>query len=235
MRRDIVVPVGVAVVSAAISAGVTYFVAKKAFEASYEVRLAEEIQTSVDFLVQNEVELEKVDVVVDTDFLDIDAIEFPADPEEESRDLVPGAVSAALAKPSLQDLAARNQQVQYHKVLTTEEYSDDPDLPEIPEENPDISVISKDIFMENGSEFDQCSVTYFADGGVLDEEGSFVEDHVDMIGEGPYPFGEMSEDPIVVYIRNKRLEREFEVIQDEGNATDFLAHSLQYMWSGHVK
>lgn len=76
------------------------------------------------------------------------------------------------------------------------------------------------------SEYPQSVLTVFADGGVLDEAGSFVAAHTDLIGVGPYPFGEMSEDDSVVYIRNKKLEREFEVIKDDQNAADFLSPDL---------
>lgn len=224
---------GVGVVSAAAGAAVGYFVTKKVLDELYETRLAEEVQTSIDFLIQQGVSLEKVDVVVDVEDLADDEV---PEPELEEKEVAGERVFGDAYKSDLSavaDAALKNQQVRYDKVLTTEEYTeeDKSEFPDPPEEDPEISVISKDIFLENATEWPQSTLTYFSDAGVLDDMGEFVADHVTLIGQGPYPFGFMSEDPEVVYIRNKRLEQEFEVLKDEGKAADFLAHSLKDMYS----
>lgn len=135
-------------------------------------------------------------------------------------------------KPPLEDLVHRNQETPYHKIATpdVEETPEEVELPEEPIEDPDISIISRDIFMENGTGWEQETLTYFADNGVLDVHGDFVEDHELLIGKGRPRFGQLSEDENVVYMRNKRLEKEYEIISDPGNASEFLTHSLQDMF-----
>lgn len=223
------------IASASVGSLATYFISKKRFDESYEVRLAKELQSSIDFLVRNDIDLKKVDIGdpdLDQDLINEEPEKTIPDPpeleeeEEDTRERIFGDEN----KPPIDSLAA-NQAIEYHKMLVTETYIEKVD--ELEEENyedPDISVISRDIFTENGSSFDQSSLTYFADGGVLDEAGGFVENHTDLIGSRLPPFGEMSQDPMIVYIRNKRLQREFEVIQDDQKASDFLAHELHSMY-----
>jgi len=88
---------------------------------------------------------------------------------------------------------------------------------------PDIHAITTDEFMANESGFLQSSLTYFADGGVLDEDGDLVVDHVDLIGDAIPPFGQLSGESHVVYLRNTKKQLEFEVIQDDANAADIIS------------
>lgn len=235
-RKDILVAVGASLVSAGIASGVTWYVTKRIVGEQYEERLNKEIQESVDYILKNH------NVVVTDDDPDIlaaalDQAESELETIEEQLDEIEGerVFASEEGKPSLEELAARNQKMAYHKILTNEEYTDAveevfPENPEPVEEDPDISVISRDIFIENGTEWDQDTLTYFADGGVLDSMGDFVEDHEKLIGPGRPRFGELSSDANVVYVRNRRIEKEYEIISDPGNASDFLAHSLTNMY-----
>lgn len=134
-----------------------------------------------------------------------------------------------LTKPSPDEVLNKNQKVRYDAVVKGEGYSyhsdDKPPEGEIEmaEELGEIHAISTDEFMENESGYLQSTMTYFADGGVLDEDNELVVDFEDMIGTARPPFGELSGEPHIVYLRNTRLRREFEVIEDDANAADILA------------
>lgn len=254
-RKNVLIGLGVSTVSAAVASGITWFVTKRILDEQYEERLDEEIKTSVKYILK---QLEIDNVVVSDDDPDIleeqmNDAELPfelvtaeldtvSNLTEDYRSDEPEIVGERVfgsqdEKPPLEDLASRNHNVEYHKVLTDPDTYDTPvvveeeiELPPPPPEDPDISIISRDIFMENGSEWEQETLTYFADDGVLNVAGDFVEDHEKMIGVGRPRFGEMSEDANVVYVRNKRLEKEFEIIADPGNASEFLAHSLTQLF-----
>lgn len=213
------------VLAAAASSAITYVVIRKKLDEEYEVRLEEELQSSIEFLVDQKIDLAKAQISNDEPVpseLDLEEIEpEPLEPIEGER-----VFGSTDEKPSLDDLA-KNQKVQYNKVLTDAEYESAVLPPEPPYEDPDISVISRDIFMENGTDWEQDTLTYFADGGVLDDSGDFVDLHELLIGPGVPRFGELSEDANVVYVRNKKIQKEYEIISDPGNASEFLAHSLQ--------
>lgn len=229
-RNQKLAAVGLATLTVTATGVITYFATRKRLEAEYDERLAKELQSSLEYLAAKQVDLSKVTISDDLpeeepDNVDIQVDEL--DPVEGTRVFGSGA-----EKPSLEYLAKRNQLKQYNKILSEEGYKEDEETaPEEPiYENPDILVISRDVFMENETEWPQSTLTYFADDGVLDDKGDFVEESTTLIGEATPPFGQMSGDPVIVYLRNTKLEREFEVIQDSGNATDFLAHSLTEMY-----
>lgn len=250
-RNSILKGLGISVVSAAAGAGVAWFVTNKILGERYEERLDAEVAESVKFLV-NQMHMENV-VVTDADPDDLiageginldatqpveiilDEVEKQLDEQEERLDQIEEENAANKIfgsqeeKPPLSDLVSANQAVAYHKISTpdpVEEPVAEVELPEMVPEDPEIPVISRDIFLENGTEWEQETLTYFEDGGVLNVRGDFVEDHELLIGIGRPRFGELSEDPNVVYVRNKKLEKEFEVLYDPGNATEFLTHSL---------
>lgn len=246
MRR-VNVLIGIAA-SAAVSSGITWYVTKRIVSQQYEDRIDEEVKASVAHYLR---QVDPTTIVSDEDpdilaerlndeaineqvQVIIEAQEYA--PTEEVKEVEGERVFGATnEKPPLEDLAHRNNQVEYHKVLTVEKTEEvfpaQEDLPEPPPENPDISIISRDIFMANETEWEQDTITYFnGDGGCTDVNGSFIENHAELIGEGRPRFGEMSDDANVVYVRNKKLEKEFEVISDPGSASEFLVHSLGEMY-----
>lgn len=236
-RRHVVQTVVASVVTGVTASAVTWYLTKKAFEEAYETRLLQEVEASITFLMSQGVDFSKVDVVDEIPEQDPEApdsvppvseildegFDTPVLESVEGERIFPDQTE----KPPLDDLA--KQRVRYDKIMTENEYKE-PE-PEAAPENPDISVISVDLYNSNVSEFEQTTLTIFADGGVIDISGDLVLEHTELIGLPPYPFGEMSEDPDAVYIRNKKLEREFEVLRDGGNAAEFLAHSLQTKFS----
>lgn len=113
-----------------------------------------------------------------------------------------------------------------------EEEDDDFDL-EAEKENrsPDRPyVIHVDEFLENETEYSQNSISYFEGDEVLvDEMDQPIRDIQGVVGVENLSFGYGSRDKNVVYIRNDRLEIDFEVTRSEGKYTTevlgFIEHS----------
>lgn len=261
-RKNVLITLGASVASAAVASGVTWVVARRILDEQYEERVNEEVKNSVAYILKQsglnvivsdedpDILAEQLNEQAGLEPVDIEEIT----PEEAAEALKEKAAKAVkmvedhldevdgervlpgqAEKPPLEDLAARNNTVEYNKIMTVEKeeglFPEQPEeFHEPPPENPDISVISREIFMANGTEWEQATITYFADGGVIDVNGDYVQNHEELIGEGIPRFGEQSDDANVVYVRNKKLEKEFEIISDPGNATDFLSHSLGEMY-----
>lgn len=218
-RRHVVQTVVASVASATAASAVTWYLTKKAYEDLFDQRVAEEVKTSVEFLKSKDLDFEKVDVVAG-DLPDIpdeleEGFDTPPIEDPEGERIFPGQAD----KPPLEELV--REKVRYDKVLTENDYKE-PASETGKVEDPNITVITEDLFNSNVSEYEQSVLVVFSDGGVLDIQGNFVPDASDLIGLPPYPFGEMSSDKDAVYIRNKKLEREFEVVRDPGKAADFL-------------
>lgn len=122
--------------------------------------------------------------------------------------------------------------------LDEESESDDDDddafdyKTEVPNRSKDAPyIIHHDEFFENDGEFTQLSVTYFEEDDILvDEKDSPIPDVDGTVGqENLSHFGKGSKDNNIVYVRNERLELDFEVVRNKGNyAKDvlgFIEHS----------
>lgn len=239
-RKDILIKTGISVGSATIASLVTWVVANRKLNAAYEARLAAELKMSVEYILTKQ-NIEGI-IVSDEDPDDLvdrlNEVEEPIDIVVAELDEVDGerVFTTEEEKPPLEDLA-RNQKTRYDKISTpdvdeTSSIFDEPAEPVEPRpENPDIVVISQEEFMENTSEFEQETLTYFSDDGVINSAGDFFEDQDTKIGAGKPQFGELSNDKNVVYVRNIKLEREYEILWDPGVATDFLMHSLEHMYT----
>lgn len=195
-------------ISAGLATLITAKVVEKHMLNEFDERLDEELKKSVDFLIETKFDLKKPSV------------------EEVFKEKVKDETVPDSPQPSPLDMpASNNQRTRYDTILRGETYSSEAQ-PEgevnVTDQLPDIVTISTEEFMENESGFMQCTLTYFSDGGVLDEEYDLVPAHQDWIGTEVPPFGELSGEPHVVYLRNNRLRREFEVIQDEAKAADVL-------------
>lgn len=192
-------------VAGALFAG--YTIAEKKLQKEYDERLERELDASVTFLEER----------------------GKAEPTEEYKERRTAA-TVNIKKPSLDEVVAERQRTAYHTIVSSEGYSpetpqeDDPDDKVIVQREDEVEVIGRDEFLDNESGYDQDSITYYADGAVLDDHGELVVDFESLIGPGVPPFGQSSGESHVVYLRNKRLKREFEVIRDEDtNAADILA------------
>lgn len=242
-REDILIAVGASVLSAAAASAATWYFGVKKVAREYEERLETEVTESVKFFM-NEVDPKVVvsdedpdDVVTEiekqNDFVEVEEVEVEELPEVEGERVFPNQGGM-----TLDDLRAKSHVVRYDQVVTVDTDSEDEEEERepFPQEalgsvswdpgGDDISIISRDLFLENTSGFEQTTLTYFQDGGVIDLDSELVSEHELLIGQGKPPFGQMSEDENIVYVRNKNVQTEYEVIQDPGNATDFLMHSL---------
>jgi hypothetical protein len=94
-------------------------------------------------------------------------------------------------------------------------------------------VISHDEFMESEPGYQQVTITFFEGDDVLsDERDQVIEDIEETVGvENLKQFGHGSKDPKIVYIRNDRLELDFEVVQSQNKYVEevlgFVQHSDQ--------
>lgn len=79
-------------------------------------------------------------------------------------------------------------------------------------------VITKDEFDQGEMDFNQSQLTYFDGDGVLTDSQDTPIDDIDKIigNENVLRFGHASGDPKIVYIRNARLELDFEVTHSDG-------------------
>lgn len=76
-------------------------------------------------------------------------------------------------------------------------------------------VISPLKFAEEDEDYEVVSLTYHADGILVDDMGELIEDSESIVGtEFPEHFGEYTEDPDTVYVRNERLMIDYEIQRD---------------------
>lgn len=135
--------------------------------------------------------------------------------EKEEREKRVFGTKFDITKPTLDDLKNKNQRTRYDAIVR-EEYGggQDPTDQEMDEVMGEIYSITTDEYLNNESGYFQSTLTYCRDGGVLDEDGDLVVDHPDLIGDATPPFGENSGEPHIVYLRNAKIQREFEVVND---------------------
>ena len=76
-------------------------------------------------------------------------------------------------------------------------------------------VISPLKFAEEDEDYEVVSLIYHADGILVDDMGELIEDVEGTVGlEFPEHFGEYTEDPDTVYVRNERLMIDYEIQRD---------------------
>jgi len=94
-------------------------------------------------------------------------------------------------------------------------------------------VISHDEYFQGEKDYTQVTLTYFEEDDILcDEKDSPINDTDNTVGDDNLKkFGHGSKDNNIVYIRNDRVEIDFEVVRSKGNyAKDvlgFVEHSEQ--------
>lgn len=80
-------------------------------------------------------------------------------------------------------------------------------------------ILDQNEFMTGELDYNQVTLTYFAEDHVLADEGDMpVEDPEATVGNANLDrFGYKSNDPKVVYVRNDKLEIDFEIVKSEGS------------------
>lgn len=121
-------------------------------------------------------------------------------------------------KPNLMEYAAMVKDLGYtdysrrteepEKEAKEDEEVDDMDRPH---------VIEPEEFGE--CDYEEVSLTYYADGVLTDEQDNLIEDVDGMVGEDyAEHFGEYEADS--VFVRNDRLQTDFEILADQRNYSD---------------
>ena len=168
-----------------------YFFAKKRLEARYEALVEQEIEETREYLAKRH---------------KIDEFETPAkalaalgkavdqtkiDPRPSVEALIRG-MGYRSAEKALEEVVARG-----------------PDAP---------YVLREDEYMENDSGYDQKTLTYYAGDDTLAEEDDEIIDDVErVVGKANLDkFGELSGDSRVCYVRNEKLQVEYEIILHDG-------------------
>lgn len=150
-----------------------------------------------------------------------------ATPEEAVADLMPEP-DPEPEEAKIVDPRVKAQKVQYNKIVKVEEYeapADDEEGAKAAEDlvrniftpdEPDPEkpyLIKQDAFMQNERDYDQATLTFYEQGGVLtDERDTPFEDIASVAGSDfPAWFGAGSSDVNVVHVRNESLRMEFEI------------------------
>ena len=137
--------------------------------------------------------------------------------EEQSSEPVEKPTSPSM-KPNLMEYAAMVKDLGYtdysrrteepEKEAKEDEEVDDMDRPH---------VIEPEEFGE--CDYEEVSLTYYADGVLTDEQDNPIEDVDGMVGEDyAEHFGEYEDDS--VFVRNDRLQTDFEILADQRNYSD---------------
>lgn len=75
-------------------------------------------------------------------------------------------------------------------------------------------VISMEAFSNDNPDYDKISISYYEDDDTLaDEQDEIMQEVEGTIGEALLCFGDQSDDPDVVYVRNERLSIDYEVVR----------------------
>lgn len=209
---------------AAGSAG-TYFVFHKRLlpklQAEYDTRLAKELEDTKKFYEK----VHKTGGFADPEALAQELIDEPIVAKVKKAEEVVEDPEMKKAMDALATYTNYGSETPEKKTLELHNIFRDAvrvDPEEIDEEQDDPTVpyiISKDVFLSGDKEYDQLTYTYYMDDGVLaDESDKVVEDEEKTIGEGNLQrFGYKSGDNNVVYVRNDRLELDFEILRSRGN------------------
>lgn len=218
------------VVGIAIGATAAYFGAKKKLEAKYQKIADEQIadvksrytvqrvvenKPSLSELVEKQIEQEEQieQIIESSGYLHYDKVE-PAveeDPRDASDETI--TVTQAIVEATL----PRERNVFESDEPDT--YFDFEEELERRKTRPlDPFVITQDEFNENDSDYDQQTLTYYDGDDVLADSNDQPLDNLDRVAgvENMLRFGHGSGDPNIVYIRNARLEVDFEVVHSDG-------------------
>jgi len=158
-------------------------------------------------------------------------------PEEAAAALIkPGTVLTETQVPE----TTERERVAYHKIVQAENYTSEDEVkdPEdamaleimFPTPDPDVllrnnvfsnkpHVLTQEEFIENDSNWNQSTLTWYVIDKVLaDERDQVIEDVEGTVGsENLALFGQGSSDDNIVHIRNPHLQLEFEVLRHEGS------------------
>ena len=100
--------------------------------------------------------------------------------------------------------------------MVADDFDYDAELPNRSIDTP--YVISHEEFMQGEKEYVQSSLRWYDGDDILVDDKNVPIDEVDMtVGDCVHRFGHGSKDPRIVYVRNERMEVDFEVVKDDNS------------------
>lgn len=162
-------------------------------------------------------------------------------PEEAAADLIKSGTVLSETSPLAETEETKRDRVAYNKIVQDKNYSPKDDEVTDPEDEMALEimfpksppeeivrnnvfsnqphVLSQEEFIENDSNWNQSTLTWYVVDKVLSDERDQVIEEVDgTVGsDNLLRFGEGSSDDNIVHIRNPRLQLEFEVVRHEGS------------------
>lgn len=210
--------------SASFFAGgaLAYVLTKRSLEAKYEQIIAEEIAEAKAFYSK----LNKKEEFADPTKL---VTPYQEVVEELGYGKLHGEDLAAESERFMERINEEIEDITEHDEIVTEDGFDyKAEMANRTPEKP--YIIHHDEFFENEQDYPQVSLTYFEEDDILvDEKDSPIPDVEGTVGQENLRFGHGSKDNNIVYIRNERLELDFEVIRNKGNyakeVLGFIEHS----------
>jgi len=182
--------------------GAGYLVAKKTLENRYLDLMNAEVEEAKAFY-ENAYQNKKPEETPTTN-------EFAVSPEVQA---------AASALTTYQ--TGGNVRLKPAPFITDEQVSDGKDKMESNKYLEPPYVITRELFFNSDTEYEQYTMTWYAGDGVLVNQSDRVVEEKDVdftVGrENLNKFGEQSDDPNVVYIRCEALEMDFEIVKSDGS------------------
>lgn len=128
--------------------------------------------------------------------------EAPVKKKETTKDRYKKIVGTMKYSNREDEEAEEEEQYKYSK-MSRKEYSDEP------------YVISYDEYNQDMTHYDKLTLNYYEDDDTLTDDEDEVIPDVDLIvgGDSLTRFGEMSGDPEIVYVRNDKLQIDYEIIR----------------------
>lgn len=151
--------------------------------------------------------------------VDVDPTIDPEEPEDTGEEYDPEVTAeraSNLKKLISTYVADPEKQEEYAQALLEDE-TGPVEAPEPP------FAISQNLFAyddEEGASYDKITLTYYpAEDVLLDEGGEIVSDIAKVVGRNNLlRFGHRSDDPNTVFVRNRGMEVDYEVVREEENA-----------------
>lgn len=227
VKTNPVLLVGVALVSVAIGGVVGYKLAEKKLTTKYDKILDEQIESAKKFYgrLHKEGEFATPESAAEKLITDaVDALESYKGGRNLNRADIPPAEEVAVV---VEEIVEKNIFVESKPIDADVDYEDlvDRRNPEKP------YLITAAEFMENEPGYLQNTLTYYEGDDVLvDERDMPIEEVEGTVGvDNLSKFGLVSGEKHIVYIRNERLDLDFEVVRSEGKYSEqvlgFIEHS----------
>lgn len=229
----------VSLLSFAIGATSSYFVSSKLLKTKYEALAEKEIEEARKFYGHLQEKKPIEDIVTEmaaysnqVENLDYGVKSNPEEPETDSSlDLDKVITQVEEEADAMEENAPEEVKNIFEEAKSEIDFDYDEELKHRTPDEP--YIVSQEEFFINDGDYGQTSSTYYEGDDVLaDERDQMINDIEGTVGEeNLLHFGHGSNDPNVVYIRNERIELDFEVLRSEGEYSKevlgFIEHAYQ--------